>query len=138
MAVDPRITILLDLYGELLTEKERSALDYYYNDDLSLKEIADNEAAERRSRKELGVGLDERDTISRQGVRDTIKRAEAKLLDWEEKLHLSERAMRVNAAVDMIIAKAKEISDCNIKHGCYREINDAATEIISAANSLYE
>ncbi len=138
MAVDPRITILLDLYGELLTEKERSALDYYYNDDLSLKEIAENEAAERRTRKELGYGLDERETISRQGVRDTIKRAEAKLLDWESKLHLSERAMRINAAVDMIINKAKEISDCNIRHGCYREINDAATEIISAANGLYE
>ncbi len=138
MAVDPRITILLDLYGELLTEKERSALEYYYNDDLSLKEIADNEAAERRSRKERGVGLDERETISRQGVRDTIKRAEAKLLDWESKLHLSERAARVNAAVDRIIGKAKEVSDCNIQHGCYREINDAVTEIISAANSLYE
>lgn len=138
MAVDPRITILLDLYGELLTDKERTALEYYYNDDLSLKEIADNEAAERRNRKEMGYGLDERETISRQGVRDTIKRAEAKLLDWESKLHLSERAARVNQAVDMIINKAKEISDCNIRHGCYREINDAATEIISAANSLYE
>ena len=138
MAVDPRITILLDLYGELLTEKERTALEYYYNDDLSLKEIADNEAAERRSRKELGYGLDERETISRQGVRDTIKRAEAKLIDWESKLHLSERAARVNEAVDLIISKAREISDCNIKHGCYREINDAATEIISAANGLYE
>lgn len=138
VAVDPRITILLDLYGELLTEKERTALEYYYNDDLSLKEIADNEAAERRSRKELGYGLDERETISRQGVRDTIKRAEAKLIDWESKLHLSERAARVNEAVDLIISKAREISDCNIKHGCYREINDAATEIISAANGLYE
>lgn len=138
MAVDPRITILLDLYGELLTEKERTALEYYYNDDLSLKEIADNEAAERRSRKEMGYGLDERETISRQGVRDTIKRAEAKLIDWESKLHLSERALRVNEAVDRIISKAKEISDCNIRHGCYREINDAATEIISAANGLYE
>jgi len=138
MAVDPRITILLDLYGELLTDKERSALEYYYNDDLSLKEIADNEAAERRSRREMGYGLDERETISRQGVRDTIKRAEAKLIDWESKLHLSERAMRINEAVDIIINKAKEISDCNIRHGCYREINDAATEIISAANGLYE
>ncbi len=138
MAVDPRITILLDLYGELLTEKERSALEFYYNDDLSLKEIADNEAAVRRSRKEMGYGLDERDTITRQGVRDTIKRAEAKLLDWDSKLHLSERAERINEAVDLIMNKAREISDFNIRHGCHREINDAATEIMSAANGLYE
>ncbi len=138
MAVDPKITILLDLYGELLTEKERSTLEYYYNDDLSLKEIADNETAERRSRKEMGYGLDERDTISRQGVRDTIKRAEAKLLDWDSKLHLSERSERINETVDLIMKKAKEISDFNIRYGCHREINDAVTEIISAANGLYE
>lgn len=138
MAVDPRITMLLDLYGELLTEKERSTLEYYYNDDLSLKEIADNEAAARRSRKELGYGLEERDSISRQGVRDTIKRAEAKLEDWEAKLHLTERAKRVNEALDLIITKAREIRDSNILHGCYREINDATTEIISTANGLYE
>lgn len=138
MAVDPNITILFDLYGELLTEKERSTLDYYYNDDLSLKEIADNEAAARLQKKEKGYALDEKDTITRQGVRDTIKRAEAKLLLWESKLHLSERAARVNEIVDVIIAKASEVSDCNIKHGCYREINDAATTIITMANRLYE
>ena len=138
MAVDPKISILLDLYGELLTEKERSTLEFYYNDDLSLKEIADNETAVRRSRKEMGYGLDERDTISRQGVRDTIKRAEAKLLEWDSKLHLSERADRINEAVDIIMKKAAEIRDMNIRYGCYREINDAVTEILSAANGLYE
>lgn len=138
MAVDPKISILLDLYGDLLTEKERSTLEFYYNDDLSLKEIADNETAHRRSRKEMGLDLDERDTISRQGVRDTIKRAEAKLIEWDSKLHLSERAERINEAVDLIMKKATEIRDVNIRYGCYREINDAVTEILSAANGLYE
>ena len=39
MAKDMRITLLLDFYGELLTEKQREALELYYNDDLSLGEI---------------------------------------------------------------------------------------------------
>ena len=52
MANSVEISILLDLYGETLTEKQRSYLDCYYNNDLSLSEIAENEG------------------ITRQGVRD--------------------------------------------------------------------
>ena len=63
MAKDLGITILLDFYGDMLTEKQRDFLGYYYNDDLSLSEIAENEG------------------ITRQGVRDSIKRAEAQLFD---------------------------------------------------------
>ncbi len=61
MAKNLDIIMLLDVYGDMLTVKQREFLDYYYNDDLSLSEIADN------------VG------ITRQGVRDSIKRAEAQL-----------------------------------------------------------
>ena len=46
--------MLLDVYGNILTEKERTMLDYYYNDDLSLREISDNENAERRERRDSG------------------------------------------------------------------------------------
>ncbi|MGN1048737.1 MAG: YlxM family DNA-binding protein [Eubacteriales bacterium] len=67
------IGYLLDFYGELLTDRKREVLDYYYNDDLSLSEIAE----------EIG--------ISRQGVRDIIKKAEEELLFFEEKLHLAGR-----------------------------------------------
>ena len=70
MANNVEITILLDFYGEMLTEKQRDFLSYYYNDDLSLSEIAENEG------------------ISRQGVRDAIKRAETLLYDMESKLGL--------------------------------------------------
>lgn len=139
MAINPNITILLDLYGEMLTEKERNTLDYYYNEDLSLKEIADNESIERRERRDSGYGTpNERETISRQGVRDTIKRAEAKLLDWESKLHLLEKAQMNKLVLDEICAKAKEISDCNIKHECLKDINDAVSAIISLAHDIYE
>lgn len=139
MAVNPNITILLDLYGAMLTEKERDMLDLYYNEDLSLKEIADNEAMLRRERRDAGeAAANERETISRQGVRDTIKRAEAKLLDWESKLRLSERAEMNKLILDEICDKAKAISDCNISHGCIKEINDAVTEILSLAHDIYE
>ena len=63
MAKDLKISFLLDFYGEMLTQKQREVIEYYYNDDLSLAEIADNEG------------------ITRQGVRDSIKRAEAQLLE---------------------------------------------------------
>ncbi len=59
---------LLDLYGRLLTEKQRDVLDLHLNYDLSLQEIAQNEG------------------ISRQAVHDLIKRAEHTLWDVEEKL----------------------------------------------------
>ena len=59
-------SMLLDFYGELLTSKQRECYDLHYNDDLSLAEIAE----------QLG--------ISRQGVWDNIRRADATLRDIEE------------------------------------------------------
>ena len=67
---DLKIACLLDFYGEVLSERKQSVLSMYYNDDMSLAEIAD----------EVG--------ISRQGVRDLIKKAEEELLFFEEKLGL--------------------------------------------------
>lgn len=54
MANNVEITILLDFYGDMLTAKQRDFINLYYNDDLSLAEIAENEG------------------ITRQGVRDAI------------------------------------------------------------------
>lgn len=71
MAKDLAIVPLFDLYGGMLTEKQRDVMDLYYNEDLSLSEIAEHEG------------------ITRQGVRDSIKRAEAVLLELEEKLRFS-------------------------------------------------
>ena len=73
MAKNLQISFLLDFYGEMLTEKQREMIEYYYNEDLSLAEIADNQG------------------ITRQGVRDSIKRAEAQLLEMEERLGLARR-----------------------------------------------
>ncbi len=70
---DLKISFLLDFYGDVLSERKRTVLEYYYNDDLSLSEIAD----------EIG--------ISRQGVRELIKKAEEELHFYEEKLGLATR-----------------------------------------------
>ena len=75
------IGYLLDFYGELLSERKRSVMDMYYNEDLSLAEIAN----------ELG--------ISRQGVRDIIKKAEEELFFFEEKLGLAERLKEIEFCV---------------------------------------
>ena len=48
MAKNLEISFLLDFYGEMLTQKQREVIEYYYNDDLSLAEIADNEGITRQ------------------------------------------------------------------------------------------
>ncbi|MDD6735759.1 MAG: sigma factor-like helix-turn-helix DNA-binding protein [Clostridiales bacterium] len=78
MAKDLTVSMLLDFYGELLTEKQLSALDGYYNQDLSLAEIA------------------EEMQVSRQGVRAVIKQGEAHLAEFEEKLHMAERFSEIS------------------------------------------
>lgn len=87
MSKNLTMTVLLDFYGELLTDKQRQALVSYYDEDCSLSEIAENMS------------------ISRQGARDFIKRGEAQLLEFEEKLGLAARFMRINQLVDELEAE---------------------------------
>lgn len=73
MGKDLTISMLLDFYKQLLTDKQTDALDLYYNQDLSLSEIAEH----------LG--------ITRQGVRDNIKRGEKQLWEYENELGLAKK-----------------------------------------------
>ena len=68
MEKNVEISMLCEIYGKLLTEKQLSILEDYYNQDLSLSEIAENR------------------NITRQAVRDIIKKAENKLFEFEEKV----------------------------------------------------
>lgn len=68
-----RMTLLFDFYGDVLTERQKEFYDLYYNEDLSLAEIAENYG------------------ISRQGVRDVIVRAEGIMTDLEEKTGIIKR-----------------------------------------------
>lgn len=112
--------MLLDLYGEALTSKQRDYLCFYYNDDLSLSEIAENEG------------------ITRQGVRDAIKRAEAVLFDMESKLKFSQKLEKMQTGLDNIIKCTEDINEYNLNHGLSREINDITVKIKSIALSLTE
>ncbi len=71
------IGYLLDFYGDILPERKRSVINMYYNEDLSLAEIA----------QEIG--------ISRQGVRDIIKKTEEELIFYEEKLGLAQKLKKL-------------------------------------------
>lgn len=50
MAKNLEISLLFDFYGDMLTEKQRDVVELYYNDDLSLSEIAENEGITRQGR----------------------------------------------------------------------------------------
>ena len=84
-----RISYLLDFYGEVLDEHTRTVMDTYYNDDLSLSEVAT----------EVG--------ISRQGVRHIIKKGEEQLLFLEERLGLAEQ----NEQLQSVALLLKELRD---------------------------
>ena len=71
--MDIRLVKLYDIYSPLLSERQREIMELYYNEDESLAEIAENTG------------------ITRQGVRDWIKKTEAQLDSFEAALGLSER-----------------------------------------------
>ncbi len=81
-----QLSFLMDMYGGLLSERQQRVLDLYYNEDLSLGEIADD------------VG------ISRQGVRDSIKKAERELYFYEEHLGLVARESAVREAGEGLLS----------------------------------
>lgn len=107
-----QINLLLDFYGQLLTDKQQNILQLYYIDDLSLMEIAE----------QLG--------ISRQAVYDTMKRTEKILYDYEEKLGLLTKFVYSQDRIQEIV----KIS-CNIEFGLTNNIfsND---EILSEINKI--
>ena len=81
---DFRISYLLDFYGNVLTDKQKDAIDLYYNEDLSLAEIAEYQ------------------DITRQGVRDAIKRGEEILLEIESKLEFAARTEELTSLLEEI------------------------------------
>jgi Uncharacterized protein conserved in bacteria len=112
-------------------------LDYYYNDDLSLREISDNENAERRERRDSGEQSGrENDTITRQGVRDTIKRAEAKLLAMEEKLGLVRRNREMLRLIAEIRSNAEKVAVRAYQTRSPKDIITTASDIDSLAERM--
>ncbi len=87
------VAYLLDFYGDILPERRRDILDLYYNDDLSLAEIA------------------EQFDITRQAVRECIKKTEAELFFYEEKLGLRRRFTEAAERTETAIALCRMAGD---------------------------
>lgn len=92
MAKDLSISALLDFYGPFLSEKQRNLLHHYYNEDLSLSEIAENEQ------------------ITRQGVRDLIKRGELQLKKYEEECGWCQNVLALQKTLDSDKADAEKLN----------------------------
>ena len=115
---DLRISVLLDFYGEMLTEKQRGVVELYYNEDLSLAEIA------------------EHSRITRQGVRDSIKRAENQLLECEAKLGLWERFLEIRRGLEEISALARDLQAATRGMPAHRDLMEAARRIEEISDQL--
>lgn len=112
------ISLLLDFYGDMLTPKQREAAELYHNEDLSLAEIAQH--------------LE----ITRQGVRDSIKRAEFQLLDYEEKLGLYSRFVEIKEGLDEISELAQGLIELHTRLKLSREATAGARRIVEIADKL--
>ena len=85
------VSILWEIYGKLLTEKQYEFIEDYYNNDLSLSEIAEN------------------NNITRQAVRDIIKKGEKKLFEYEEKLGIMKRTLNQEKKIEKVLLELTKI-----------------------------
>ena len=115
-----RMTMLFDFYGELLTDRQKEFFDLYYNEDLTLSEIAENSG------------------ISRQGVRDVIVRAEKAMQDVEDKTGIIRRFIQKRENLDAILNSAAELKTINYRQYEDPRIESLVDDITKAANALVE
>ena len=107
------MTMLFDFFGDLLTDKQKEYFDLYYNDDLSLSEIAESTG------------------ISRQGVRDNIVRAENSLREFEAKTGVVKRFEEMQQNISKIEDDLRALAS-KLKN----DDRDMAEEIISKLQDL--
>ena len=115
-----RMTMLFDFYGEILTDRQKEFFDLYYNEDLSLAEIAENYG------------------ISRQGVRDVIVRAEGIMQEIEDKTGLIRRFMQMKGNLNAIQEAAEELKTINYRQYEDPRVDALADTILQATNALRE
>ena len=83
------ISLLMDIYSPLLTEKQKNIMELYYNDDLSLAEIA------------------ELNNTSRQAIHDLIKRCYKQILSYEDKLNLLKKSLERESVIESLLNDMK-------------------------------
>ncbi len=109
-----KISILLEIYGELLTDKQYHLLNDYYNKDLSLAEIAENE------------------NITRQAVRDNLKKGERKLFYFEEKLCIMKKNRMQEEQIAIILSEINNLTEKSTDN----EVADVLEDVKNKLNCL--
>lgn len=106
------ISMLCQIYGKLLTEKQYELINDYYNNDLSLSEIAEN------------------NDITRQAVRDIIKKGENKLFEFEEKLLFMKRMLDQEKQIQEILVELSKIEETSSDKKIEKILNNIRKELI--------
>lgn len=114
MEKNVEISMLWQIYGKLLTQKQYEFIDYYYNEDLSLAEIAEN------------------NEITRQAVRDIIKKGERKLFEYEEKLLFMKKTINQEKQIETILLNLNKIQ----KNSSDKQVTRILEEIKKELNCL--
>ena len=114
MEKNVEISMLNQFYGKLLTDKQSEFIDDYYNNDLSLSEIAENNG------------------ITRQAVWDNIKKGEKKLFEYEEKLAFMKRTLKQEKKIDKVLSELNKIQ----KESSDKKIADILENIKKELNCL--
>ncbi|NLC78641.1 MAG: DNA-binding protein [Ruminococcaceae bacterium] len=118
MAKDLKLAPLIELYAGVLTEKQREVIELYYFEDLSLAEIA------------------EHSNISRQGVRDAIKRGETIILELEGQLHFYKKSSQLSSALGEMRTEANDIEIMSQRGDAPERIEKSAERIIEIIDSI--
>lgn len=105
------ISILWQIYGKLLTEKQYEVLNDYYNEDLSLGEIAEN------------------NNISRQAAHDIIKKGETKLFEYEEILKIMKKTQMNEKTLQNVFAKLSEIENTSSDKKVQKILSEVQKEL---------
>ena len=111
MEKNVKISMLCEIYGKLLTEKQFEILTDYYNNDLSLSEIAEN------------------NQITRQAVRDIIKKGENKLFELEEKLSFMEKTINQEKLLQEVLNELSKIEDSSSDKKIEKILNRVRKEL---------
>lgn len=105
------ISMLCEIYGKLLTEKQSNVLNDYYNNDLSLAEIAENY------------------NISRQAVRDILMKGEGRLFEYEEKLEVMKKSQLQEKQIQIILTQLSEIKENSSDKKVEKILNEVQKEL---------
>ena len=104
--------MLCQIYGKILTEKQYEFINDYYNNDLSLSEIAENS------------------NITRQAVRDVIKKGENKLFELEEKLSFMKRMLNQEKQIQLILEQLNKIQETSSDKKAQKILETIRKELI--------